>query len=283
MAPFAQDNGYTPTTIEAILTDLMAGINAQFGTTYTYETFIGTNFYKYFYALAQRIQAGEITTSEVFLKLQQYIAITNEKISRPVVTNPGLIEKLESEGYIASVKPMIEADAGKINICVDKEVESGFWEDSDGYAVDKLDVAGIIRDSTVAGAVTMGTESTALVLSNGQSFDFKYHLPDRIPVALRLTIAVSENNQLQIDAPEDVKLRLLANIAEEYQLGKNFEPQRYFGIEDAPWAESVLLEWTDDVTDGEIDGGAVWNDTVYDADFDAVFVIDLELVELVET
>src|ERR1044072_8875219 len=110
---FAQDNGYAPEDIAAIMSSLREGINAQFGTTYTVDNFAGTNFYKYFYALAQRIQSGEIKTSEIFTKLQQYFVITNEKISRPVVTSPGLIEKLETEGYIASLKPMIDADAGK--------------------------------------------------------------------------------------------------------------------------------------------------------------------------
>lgn len=276
---FSQENGYTPASIEVIMTDLMTGINTQFGTTYTYESFVGTNFYKYFYALAQRLQANEVKTSEIFLKLQQYIAITNESISRPVVTNPGLIEKFEDEGYTASVKKMIEADAGKIHICVDVDET----ETDPPYAETKLAICEIIRDSTVAGAVTMGDQTEAIVLSNGQSFDFKFALPNRIPVGLRLTIATSENNQVVIDAPEEVKLRLLANIAARYKLGKNFEPQRYFGITDAPWAASVLLEWTDDVTDGEIDVTPTWHDEVYDAEFDDLFVIDLELVELVET
>jgi hypothetical protein len=280
---FSQDNGYVPATIAEIMDALMAGINTQFGTTYTTETFIGTNFYKYFYSLAQRLQENEVKTSEIFAKLQQYIATTNEMISRPVVTNPGVLENLESEGYICSIKPMINADAGKISICVDKTVASGDWEDSAGYATDKLAVCGIIKDSTVAGAVTQGTESSTLTLTNGQAFDFKYCLPNRIPVALRLTTVLSENNQLPVGDPDDTKLLLLANIAADYRLGKNFAPQRYFAVEDAPWAQSVLLEWTDDVTAGVVDGGAVWHSTVYDADFDDLFVVSLALIELVET
>lgn len=281
---FAQDNGYTPATIEAIMDSLRQNINTQFGTTYTAESFVGTNFYKYFYALAQRLQENEVKTSEIFLKLQQYIAVTNESISRPVVTNPGLVEKFAAEGYTASVKPMIEADAGTINICVDVDET----ETDPPYSETKLAICELIRDSTVAGAVTMGDQVESIVLSNGQSFDFKFVLPNRIHVGLRLTIATSENNQLVIDSPEETKLQLLANIAEKYKLGKNFEPQRYFGIVDAPWAASVLLEWTDDVTETspgvwEIDVTPTWHSTVYDAEFDDLFVIDLELVELVET
>jgi len=47
-------------------------VNTQFGQSYTMDTFIGTNLYKYFYALAQLLQENEVKTSEIFLKLQQY-------------------------------------------------------------------------------------------------------------------------------------------------------------------------------------------------------------------
>lgn len=275
---FASESGYTPTSITVIMTSIMENINDQFGTTYTYETFVGTNFYKYFYALVQRLQENEVKTSEIFLKLQQYFTITNEKIARPVVTNPGVIEILETSGYIASVKKPIDADAGKIFICVDKidpdDIDTN-WEDSDGYAVDKLAVCNIIKDSTVAGAVTQGTETEAISLTNGQSFDFKYALPNRIPVHLKLTITLSENNMVLVGDPDDVKLALLANVTARYAQGKNFEPQKYWAISDSPWASDVLLEWSDD------DEGS-YQSTVFDAEFDDKFDIKLERIHLVE-
>jgi hypothetical protein len=252
-----------------MMLSVMNNVNTQFGTTYTAETFLGTNFYKFFYALIQRLQENEIKTSEIFLKLQEYFTITNEAIARPVVTNPGLVEKLEEAGFVASVKPPLEADAGKVFVCVDTD------ETADDYEEKRLEICEIIKDSTVAGVVSMGTEEEAIVLTNGQSFDFKFNLPSRVEVLLRLTITLSENNQTVIDAPEEVKLRLMANIAEKYRLGKNFEPQRYFSILDAPWAESVLLEWSDD-------DGVTYYDTVFDSDYDDLFVVLLENIELVE-
>lgn len=273
---FSQENGYVPDDIETIMESIMDNLNIQFGTAYTMETFVGTNAYKYFYALVQRVQENEVKTSEIFAKLQDYIAVTNESISRPVVTPPGVIEKLETEGYLASVKPMIDADAGKVYICVDKEVDGDDpWEDTDDYATDKLAVCGIIKDSIVAGVVSQGSEVESIVLSNGQSFDFKYNLPNRIEVLLRLTITLSENNQAVIKSPEDIKADLMLNIAARYSLGKNFEPQKYYGIVDAPWASDVLLEWSDD-------DGANWHDTVYDADYDDFFEILLANIEVVE-
>ena len=266
---FSSDNGYLPTAIDTIMLSFMDNINAQFGTTYTAETFIGTNFYKYFYAIAQRLQQNEVKTSEIFVKLQDYLALTNERISRPVVTNPGVIEKLLAEGYIASIKKPIDSDAGKIFIAVDVD------DEDDSYDEEKLSIANIIKNSTVAGAVTQGTEVTALTLSNGQSFDFKFNLPNRIAVLLRLTVTLSENNQFVIDSPDDVKLRLIANIAERYQLGKNFEPMKYFTMQDAPWASKVLLEWSSN-------NGSTWNSTVYDANYDDLFETPLQNVTLIE-
>lgn len=273
---YAQESGYTPQTIESILEAFRTNINSQFGTSYTAESFVGTNHYKYFYAAAQLYQQNEVKTSEIFAKLQQYFAIINALISRPVNTPPGIVEKMGVEGYVASVKKMIDADAGKINICVDTD------DTADDYVDVKLAICTLISQITVLGCVTQGTESEAIVLSNGQSFDFKYHLPNRIPVGLRLTLTLSENNQSVIAAPDDVKINLVANIAARYALGKNFEPEKYFSITDAPWAAQILLEWTDDVTAGEIDPTPTWHSTVYDAAFDDLFEVDLARVILVE-
>lgn len=396
--PYSQEAGYTPSTIETIMNSIMNGINTQFGTTYTAETFVGTNFYKYFYALAQKLQENDVKTSEIFLKLQDYFEVINAMIARPAVTNPGIIEKFVEAGFVASVKPMIEADAGKISICVDEvdnhargivtitayanlvsgtddvvtigatgfTAQAGAATPGDGtfqaatdnsttatslatqinahatagalveaiavgavvyiralavgtggnaialtytnndanvgatvsaatllggvalgddpdYDDVRTEICTLISEITVGGTVTQGTESQAVVLSNGQSFDFKYNLPNRIEVALRLTIATSENNQVLIGDPDETKALLLENIQARYKLGKNFEPQRYFSILDAPWAAHVTLEWTDDVTDGVIDVTPTWYDDVYDADYDDLFDIDLALISLVET
>jgi hypothetical protein len=273
---FSETNGYVPLEIADIMSSIRTEINIQFGTTYTAETFVGTNWYKYFYALAQRVQAGEIKTSEIFLKIQEYYTQVNARISRPVATPPGIIEKLETPneeeeylGYKASVKPPEEEDAGKIFICVDVDDEAEDYDDV------KEAICEIIKESVAGGVITQGSESTTFVLSNGQSFDFKFSLPNRIEVLLRLTTTLSENNQQVIPAPEDVKALLIANIAASYRLGKNFEPQRYFTIADAPHAGQVLLEYS-------LDDGDTWLSEIYEANYDDIFEILLENVELVE-
>lgn len=266
---FSKENGYTPVSFETIMTYLMNGINTQFGTSYTAESFEGTNFYKYFYTIAQRIQENEVKSSEIFLKLQNYIDYINARISRPVNTNPGIVDRFLKEGYTASVKPMIEADAGKIHICVDVD------DAAVDYATVKAAICLLISQITVAGGVTIGTESESIVLTNGQSFDFKYNLPNRIPILIKLTVTLSENNQIAVGNPDDTKMKLLNNILSRYKLGKNFEPQRYFSQSDTPWASMVVLEYS-------TDDGVSWSTSVYDAEYDDLLTFGLEDITLIE-
>lgn len=266
---YSQENGYVPSAFNDLVDSFRAYINSEFATTYTAENFIGTNHYKFFYTLAQKVQENETKTAEIFTKLQQYYIQVNAKISRPVNTNPGIIEKMAAEGYTASVKKITNTDAGKIYICVDTD------DGADDYATVKAAICLLISQITVGGGVTQGTETEAIVLSNGQSFDYKFNLPNRIPVLLKLTTTLSENNQVVVGDPDETKQLLLTNIQAKYKLGKNFEPQTYFSIADAPWCSQVLLEWSDD-------DGSNWHSTVYDAAYDDLFEISLENITLVE-
>lgn len=273
---FSSENGYTPTSIEDLMELVRENVNEQFNAEFTTENFVGTGWYKFYYAMIQRLQVNEVKASEIFAKLQQYIPTINAMISRPVTSSPGLIDKLREEGYLASLQRPTSETAGEVHVCVDVD------ENAEDYAETRLDICTILKDSVVHGNPTFGTEEETIVLSNGQAFDYKFYLPERIPVALRLTIPVSENNQVFIESPEDSRIKLFQNIAERYQLGKNFEPAKYFDIDDAPWSSGPVLEWTDDVTDGEIDEEPTWHTEVFDADFDQVFVIDLALIEIAE-
>lgn len=393
---YSQESGYIPTDINTIMTSIMTNINNQFNLdpAYTMETFVGTSAYKYFYALAQEAQENEVKTAEIFQKLQAYFNQINARILRPVVTNPGIIEKFATDGYVASVKPMIDADAGKIHICVDVDdgvhaegyftvtsyanlvsgtddsvavagqtftaqtgsvtpgaatfqaatsnsatatslaaqinahsttsplviaravgakvlikakaggvggnaialaytdndtnvgiTKSGTaltgGEDNADYATLKEEICTLISQITIGGAVTQGTESESIVLSNGQSFDFKYNLPNLLTVHLRLTITLSENNQVVVGNPDDIKQKLIDNITARYKLGKNFEPQRYYSVIDAPWAASVLLEYSFNY-DADNPGPETWSNAIYDANYRDLFDVKLENIILVE-
>ncbi len=267
---FAQDQGYVPATIEELMDQVMTGINTEFGTSYTTDTFVGTNFYKYFYALIQLLQENEIRAGEIVTKLQQYFAQTNEALQRPKTTSPGLLDELGRAGYVASVKPMIDADAGKVSVAVN--VDSG----ADNYTDTKLAICTIIKDCVPAGVVSQGTEIETITLSNDQSFDFKFSLPSRHTAYLKLTLALSDSSQDTILSDEEVTSILLANVASRYRFGADFEPQRYFSVADAPWAATVLLEWS-------TDAGANWHSTVFDSNFDDLYEFAEAHVTIVST
>lgn len=388
---FASAQGYLPLSIEDMFEVIRANVNTQFGTSYTTDTFVGTNFYKYFYALIQRLQENEVKTSEIFLRMQEYFNITNEKVQRPNTTAPGIYDYFKSKGYFVSTKPPEDADAGKAFICVDVSdnhargtveitsygnLVSGTadtvtigttdftaqsspaiagdatfqadisneatalslasqirhhvdtrdlvevwvvdalvyirakaagttgnsialaYTDNDAnvgaivsdttllggraletgekdYDVARLEICNIIKSCIVAGVVSQGTEFLELTLTNGQSFTFKYNLPDKIPILIRLTTTLSENNEFTVLSPDDQKQKLFDNISAKYKLGKNFEPQRYFSVVDAPWASSVLLEYS-------TDGGFSYTSDVFDSDYDQVLTFDLTDIEIVE-
>jgi len=272
---FAQDSGYTPDTFETIMSFVREGVNTQFGTSYTEETFVGTNWYKYAYQIVQRIQQGEVKTSEIFQKLQQYIALTNERIQRPSVSFPGLIESFDSQDFIASVKPPAEADAGKIFICVlldDADPDYGTGNAND----EKLKVATLISEYVAAGMVTMGSEVTAITLSNGQEFDFKFDLPDKTPILLRLTATKSRNQVLTVPSDEEIRQKIFENVNARYRLGWDFEPERYYGVSDALWANDVTLEWSDDA-------GGTWHPEVFVAAYTDLFTFELGDISVVIT
>lgn len=266
---FSSTSGYIPSSINALMSIVRENINTQFGTTYTEETFLGTNFYKYFYALIQKLQENEIKTSEIFLKLQEYFRITNERILRPNTTAPGIVDYFGSKGFLVSVKPPLDADAGKLFICVDVD------DEAEDYEATKLELCNYVKDCCVAGVISQGTEEEEITLANLQAFTFKYNLPDRVPTLLKLTITQSENNQFVIQSPDWIVERLIENIEARYKLGMNFEPQRYFSVVDAPWAAAVLLQYS-------IDDGENWLSAVFDAEYDEVLTFGPDDITLVE-
>lgn len=267
---FSKESGYTPRTVEALMETVMEGLNEQFGLSYTYETFVGTNWFKFYYALIQRLQENEIKTSEIFLYLQQFFKTTNESIQRPNTTHPGIYDFFKARGYLVSTKEPLDEDAGKLFVCVDVDDTDPEYE-----TTIRPEICTLLSKCVVAGIVTQGDESEDITLSNGQSFEYKFTLPTKIPILLRLTLTLSENNEHIILSPTDTALILFNKINSKYRLGLDFEPQKYFTVLDAPWASEVLLEYSED--DGEN-----WLSAVASLDFDEVYTFDLEDISIVE-
>lgn len=389
---FAQDAGYIGYTFDQLMEIARNSVNSRFANSYTADTFVGTGWYKFLYGPIQELSQSETKTAEIFQKVQQYITETNEKINRPSTTNPGLIDTFKAQGYLLAIKPPVEANAGKIYLCVDiadskagvaatgyfnvtnfanlisgtpdsvgvgattftaqssavtpggttfraatsnaataislaaqinahatasllvrarafgqrvqiqyltrgtagnsfalaytnndsnvgivksGSVLSGGAAGDGTYPAKKLDVAQLIEQYVAAGVVSVGNESEDITLTNGQEFTFAFDLPDRIPVKLRLTLTASENNQDLIPTDEVLRETLFNQIHERYQLGYNFEPQRYFSVdEDAKWASNVILEWSGD-------NEVTYVSSVYDSQYNEVFSFNLEDIAIV--
>lgn len=265
---FEQDNGYTPLTFEQFMDALRTGINAQFSTSYDSETFVGTNWYKYFYPLVQKALENETKAAEIFSRLQEYIASTNEKILRPTVSYPGLIDTFKSEGFIASLRPPVGSLAGYMGVCVDTDESVGSYGDV------RLRICNLLKDYVAAGMVFQGTEVETLTLTNGQNFPFAFYLPDRIPIILKATLAVSENTQITVPDDIDIRTQIFNAINERYQLGLNFEPERYANVDEFPWAASVLLEYS-------LDAGLNWETAVADLTFTELYTFGLDDIQVV--
>lgn len=267
---FALDNGYEPTTFSDVMNAIRLNLNIQFGTSFTAESFVGTNWYKYFYTLVQRVMENETKTSEIFLKVSQYITDTNQKIQRPSVSLPGLIDSFAQQGYVVSVKPNLLADAGTISICADVN------NADPNYAAIKLAIAQNIATFVAAGMVSQGTETQLLTISNGQQFSFKYYLPTYTAIKLRLTITASDNQSFIMPSDVAIRTAVFVNTKARYRLGWDFEPQRYFTQADAPWAATILLEWSSN-------GGTTWHPEVFEAAFTDLFTFALSDITVVVT
>jgi hypothetical protein len=265
---FAQENGYVPKTFDEMMGELREAINAQFSLDFTEENFVGTSWYKFFYGPVQKAIQNEARTAEIFVKLQEYITTTNLRIQRPSISMPGIVDSFQSRGYVASVKQNAAEDAGTISICVDVD------DSADDYADKRLEICGLIKDFTGAGLVSQGTEVESITLTNGQQFDFKYYLPNRTPILLKLTLTTSDNQSVVVPDDEEIRETLFNNIGQRYRLGWDFEPQRYFTQQDAPWAATILLEYSDD-------DGSSWESEVFEAEFDDLLTFSLEDISVV--
>lgn len=264
---YSTDQNYVPETLADIMARFMQGVNQRFGTSYTAETFVGTGFYKYFYEVAQNILAAENTFAEAYAKLQDYFRHTNETIAIPKTPREGLIKTFKDAGYVISIEPQTQQNAGTLGVCVlvDTAAET--------YAAQKAQILTMLKDYTVAGLYYAGTERGEVTLSNGQVFEFGFYPPAKKEASLKLDITLSKNSTILADKEDEVKDKLLANLAQLYTLGNNFEPEKYFTISrDAPYASAVKLQWK---TDGAYSGD------IYQANFKDLWLFSKERIEVV--
>ena len=268
--PFTTDNNYVPETFDDLMTRFMNGVNSRFGTAYTQESFVGTGWYKFFYVIAQNILTAENLFAETYAKLQDYIRTTNEQIAIPKTPREGLIKTFADRGFIISIEPQTLSNAGQLGVCVDVDPAAA------GFAQTKQTILDILKEYTVAGLYYNGNQTGTSRLSNGQDFDFAFYTPTRRAMHLKLNVQLSQNTSIVADDADTIKSKLLANLADLYQLGNNFEPDKYFTISrDAPYASKITLSYSFTGEEG------TYLTDVYQADFKELLQFSDEHIEVV--
>lgn len=268
--PYNNDNNYIPETFQDIMTRFMQGVNSFFGTSFTYESFVGTGFYKYFFVIAQNILTAENTFAEAYVKLQDYIRTTNERIAIPKTPRQGLIDTFAKAGYVISIEPQTQENAGTLGVCVDTDPESGEFADK------KKQILTMLKDYTIAGLYYNGEHRGNVRLSNGQDFEFAFFTPNRQEMSLKLSITLSQNSNIVADNEEEVRQKVLANLASLYRLGNDFEPAKYFTISrDGEYASAVELQWS--LSGAEND----YSKDILKANFKDLFLFDAARIEVV--
>ena len=236
-------NGYSPRDYETILAECVEIVNQEFNTNYTTQSFVGTNLWKFLYTTIQGLMTVENNIAELGVKLQDYIRTQNEELIIPRSSPDGIMQIIKDElGLVSSIKPVdLAANAGLIYLAVDVDNQS------EDYADRKQQIFNLLHENMGAGLFYQGTETGSVTASNGQSFNYAFELPDNIPLKVNIEIRVSDNTTLFIETPAKIKEKFMANFAELYKLGYDFEPQIFLCRDrDLPFASEIEISYSED-------------------------------------
>lgn len=267
---FSVVNGYSPRSYETILADCVAVVNQEFGTSYTSQTFVGTNLWKYLYATIQGMMTIENNISELGVKLQDYIRTQNEELIIHRSSVDGFMQVMEDElNIISSLKPCeSDADAGEIYLAVDIDSEGA------DYADKKQQIFNLMHKYLTAGLHYNGTETGTVTATNGQVFNYAYELKSEKALKIKIQVRVSENNNLFVETTNNIKEKFLENFSNLYRLGFDFEPQQYLNISrDLPFASEIKIQYS-------TNSGSSWATEVLESDYKTKFIIDDASVEV---
>lgn len=259
-------NGYAPRNYDEILETCISIVNEQFGYDYTPQTFVGTNLWKYIYAIIQEIMTVENNIAELSAKLQDYIRTQNEALIIPRSSPDGITEILKDElGLEASVKPTESEDAGYIYMAVDVD------NTAEDYSETKSKIINLLAKHMGAGLFYNGTESGYVTEMNGQQFEYAYKLPQAVPLTVKIQIKVSDNTVNFVETPTIIKEKFIENFKKFYRLGYDFEPSIYLCRDDLDFASEIKVSY--------LSGGS-YTSEIYQADYDEKIIIEPDNIEV---
>lgn len=273
---FDVKNGYSKQTFNEILALLTQYVNQQFNTDYTVDTIVGSNHFKSFYGGMQLVMEAENKINDLHNKVADYIQTINESISAPISSPDGTVKYFKDNlGLNVSLRPIKDVSlAGKPAICVDIDPASDIFPAQSQQIFDALRVSqteGLYwyNPSTTAAANEHRGESSAL---NGQAFPYAFFTPIQSEMYVRITVTRSRDNLAYQLNPTQIVDIFNANFAKLYQLGRDFEGERYISVCNIPSAANVKVEWS-------IDNSA-WNEGIREMNFDSK--IKIKQVTVVE-
>lgn len=118
--------------------------------------------------------------------------------------------------------------------------------DNADYADLKQEIIDKMALWLTAGAYFEGYETGTKTISNGQTFNFAYALPNPIDIIVRITVTSSANATTPVLNENQIRDIFEANFATLYKLGLDFEPEKYLEIaRDLPFASDILLEYSE--------------------------------------
>lgn len=222
----------------------------------SFSRFEASKEYETFYSSAQVDIGMQAAFSVTFEMLKAYIQSINFEISRPATVPTKIIESIKDQfGYVASVKKMTLADAGKMHIAID-------YDDTG----ENVEIAKLLSEVIVGGIVTDGNITQSTPIGDGISFDYKWTKMAHKTIKFRISIKKSKNSRFDADKPGDIVAKFLSNWDEEYTAGLDIEPETYFEIgRDAPYASRVLTEYS-------LDDGGTWSNDSFETVFSDLYI-----------
>lgn len=234
---YSTTTGFVPGTFDDYMFNkFMPRINDRFGTDYTVDTFVGTNWYDILYPVCQTLVESDADFADVWVKLTEYLGQVNARMNNPAVVPDGIVEAFERAGLIASVRTVTSSTAGKIGICI--------FADTSAQSV-KSTIANVIKDNVAGGIWCDGDKTANVTLSNGQILKTAWYEPTNVKIDLRLTVYYVNNNGKSLPSADEITTDLREKIATRYRYGTPFAPDLMYQIAtDADYAVKLKLEWT---------------------------------------
>lgn len=235
-------NGYTADDFSTIINRYFEAFNAEFGAV-SEVRFKASREYELFYSSAQIDMQYQAIFSELFTQISTWMIDVNYKINSPSTTNTAIQQKFKSKlGYDVGIKPMIEADAGKIHIAIDYVPAA---------STNNI-IAEFMAKECVAGGIVSQGDIIVPVSIGGQQFPYKWVVAVAKDVTFKLTITVSRTSAEYLESEADIAKRFIDNFNMLYKIGYDIEPESYYEINrDAKYASDIKCEYS-------LDGGNVW-------------------------